>query len=389
MNFIFFSPHFPKNSADFCTQLQQQGATVLGIGDAEYDQLEDKLKLALTEYYKVSNLESYEEILRAVAFFTYKYGKIDRFESLNEYWLEQDAAIRTDFNIYGTKSDFVSNLKQKSKMKEFFHKSGVSTVQFSTGTTRESVESFIQSAGFPLVVKPDLGSGASNTYKINNEEELQHFLDTKPEDVAFIIEEFIDGVILTYDGLVDIDGNVRFAVSHLFENSVMEVVNTDNHLYYFCLRDISPEVEEAGKSILKAFDIRERFFHIELFKSHKDGRIIALEVNMRPPGAWMTDAINFAYDVDVYKEWASMVVHNEVGGPYEGKYYTGYASRKSHKHYAHSHEDIYREFGGKIVNYAEIEEVFSRAMGNSAYQFRSPELSEVRDIRGYIHQEEG
>lgn len=68
MNFIFFSPHFPKNSADFCTQLQQQGATVLGIGDAEYDQLEDKLKLALTEYYKVSNLESYEEILRAVAF---------------------------------------------------------------------------------------------------------------------------------------------------------------------------------------------------------------------------------------------------------------------------------------------------------------------------------
>lgn len=176
MNFIFFSPHFPKNSADFCTHLREQGATVLGIGDAAYDQLEDKLKSALTEYYKVSNLESYEEILRAVGYFTHKYGKIDRFESLNEYWLEQDAAIRTDFNIYGTKSDFVHNLKQKSKMKEFFRKSGVSTVQFSTGTTRVSVESFIQSAGFPLVVKPDLGSGASNTYKINNEEELQHFL---------------------------------------------------------------------------------------------------------------------------------------------------------------------------------------------------------------------
>jgi carbamoylphosphate synthase large subunit len=257
---------------------------VLGIGDAEYDHLEEKLQLALTEYYKVSDLENYEEILRAVGYFTHKYGKIDRFESLNEYWLEQDANIRTDFNIYGTKNDFVANLKQKSKMKEFFRKSGVSTVQFSTGTTRESVDEFIRSAGFPLVVKPDLGSGASNTYKISNEEELQHFFDTKPEDVSFIIEEFIDGVILTYDGLVDINGEVRFAVSHLFENSVMEVVNTDNHLYYFCLKDISPEVEEAGRNILKAFDIRERFFHIELFKSNKDGRIIALEVNMRVPG---------------------------------------------------------------------------------------------------------
>ncbi|OKP99647.1 acetyl-CoA carboxylase biotin carboxylase subunit family protein [Paenibacillus sp. P46E] len=390
MNFIFFSPHFPRNSADFCSHLQQQGATVLGIGDAEYDQLEDKLKSALTEYYKVGSLEHYDDILRAVGYFTHRYGKIDRFESLNEYWLEQDAAIRTDFNIYGTKTDFVYNLKQKSKMKEFFRKSGVSTVQFSTGTTRDSVDDFIRGTGFPLVVKPDLGSGASMTYKINNEAELQQFFDTKPEDVAFIIEEFIDGVILTYDGLVDIDGNVRFAVSHLFENSVMDVVNTDNHLYYFCLKEISPEVEHAGKNILQAFDIRERFFHIELFKSNKDGRIIALEVNMRPPGAWMTDAINFSYDVDVYEEWARMIVHNEVGGPYEGKYYTGYASRKRHKPYVHSHEDIYRAFGDKIVHYAEIEEVFSRAMGNSAYQFRSADLGEVRDIVGYIQQvEEG
>ncbi|WP_231574800.1 ATP-grasp domain-containing protein [Paenibacillus sp. FSL R7-0273] len=362
---------------------------VLGIGDAEYDHLEDRLQLALTEYYKVEDLENYGEILRAVGYFTHKYGKIDRFESLNEYWLEQDAAIRTDFNIYGTKNDFVQNLKHKSKMKEFFRKSGVSTVQFSTGTTRESVDDFIRSAGFPLVVKPDLGSGASNTYKINNEAELQHFFDNKPADVSFIIEEFIDGVIFTYDGLVDRNGEVRFAVSHLFENSVMEVVNTDNHLYYFCLKDISPEVEEAGRSILQAFDIRERFFHIELFKSNKDGRIIALEVNMRPPGAWMTDAINYSYDVDVYKEWAGMVANNEVSGPYEGKYYTGYASRKRHKHYSHSHEDIYRTYGDKIVNYAEIEEVFSRAMGNSAYQFRSPDLETVREIVKYIQQEEG
>lgn len=362
---------------------------MLGIGDADYDSLERRLKNSLTEYYKISDLENYDEILRAVGYFTHKYGKIDRFESLNEYWLEQDARIRTDFNIYGTKTDFIHNLKQKSKMKDFFHKSGVSTVQFSTGSDRASVDEFITSVGFPLVVKPDLGSGASNTYKINNEEELQHFFVTKPPEVDFIIEEFIDGVILTYDGLVDREGEVRFAVSHLFEQSVMEVVNSDDHLYYFCLKEISPEVEAAGRSILKAFEIKERFFHIELFKSNKDGRIIALEVNMRPPGAWMTDAINFAYDVDIYREWASMVVHNHVGGPYPGRYYSGYASRKDHKHYVHSHEDILRTYGGQIVNYSEIENIFSRASGNRAYQFRSTQLDEVRDIVKFIQQEEG
>ena len=361
----------------------------MGIGDAEYDSLNQRLKDALTEYYKINDLENYDEILRAVGYFTHKYGKIDRFESLNEYWLELDAQARTDFNIYGTKTDFIYNLKQKSKMKDFFHKSGVSTVQFSTGRDRSSVDAFIQTTGFPLVVKPDLGSGASMTYKIRNEEELDYFFATKPADVDFIIEEFIDGVILTYDGLVDINGEVRFAVSHLFEQSVMEVVNSDDHLYYFCLKEISPEVEQAGKNILKAFDIKERFFHIELFKSNKDGRIIALEVNMRPPGAWMTDAINYAYDVNIYKEWASMVVHNEVGGPYPGQYYVGYASRKNHKHYVHSHEDILHTYGGQVVHFNRIDEIFSRASGNSAYQFRSTQLDEVRDIVRYIQQEEG
>ena len=36
MNFVFFSPHFPANGADFCDRLRKAGATVLGIGDAPY-----------------------------------------------------------------------------------------------------------------------------------------------------------------------------------------------------------------------------------------------------------------------------------------------------------------------------------------------------------------
>ena len=58
-----------------------------------------ELKESLDEYYKVGSLENYDEVYRAVAFFAFKYGKIDWLESNNEYWLEQDARLRTDFNI--------------------------------------------------------------------------------------------------------------------------------------------------------------------------------------------------------------------------------------------------------------------------------------------------
>lgn len=387
MNFIFFSPHFPPNSTEFCFYLKQFGINVLGIGDAEYDSLNARLKYALTEYYKVSDMEDYDQILRAVGFFTYKYGKIDRFESLNEYWLELEAKIRTDFNIFGTKNDFIQNLKKKSKMKWFFEKSGVKTVKCHKYTTREDALKFIDEVGYPVVVKPDSGSGANFTYKIGNEFEFGNVIINRHlTNENFIIEEFVDGVIYTYDGLIDIYGNILFENSHLFEQSIMTVVNNDDNLYYICLPTIEARVRKAGKDILKAFDVREKFFHIELFERKKDQSLIALEVNMRPPGAWMTDAINYSYDDNIYERWAAMVAQVPVKDREGGKYFTGYASRKNHKTYRYSHEDILREYGEKIVYFNSIEKVFSRAMGDFAYQFRAKTYPETKQMIDYIQQ---
>ncbi|TIW68728.1 MAG: SDR family oxidoreductase [Mesorhizobium sp.] len=311
MNFVYFSPHFPANGADFCDRLKKAGATVLGIGDAPYEALSGKLKAALSEYYRVADMEDYEPVFRAMGHFIHKWGRIDRFESLNEHWLELEANIRTDFNVFGTKLDFVKNLKRKSRMRAFFRKSGVETIPQRKCSDRAGAMTFIR---------------------------------------------------------------------------VMEVVNRDRHMSYTCFPEISPAVEEAGRKILKAFDVRERFFHIELFET-KDKRVIALEVNMRPPGAWMTDAINYTFDIDVYAAWADMVVKDAAGGPYEGKYFTAYASRKRHLHYLHSHADVLAAHGDKIVHHQAIEEVFSRAMGNYAYQMRSRDQKALRQAVDYIHAE--
>ena len=99
MNFIFVSPNFPHTYWHFCDRLKRNGINVLGIGDAPYDTLEEPLKAALTEYYKVDNMEDYDQMYRAVAYLAFKHGKIDWLESNNEYWLEQDAKLREDFNI--------------------------------------------------------------------------------------------------------------------------------------------------------------------------------------------------------------------------------------------------------------------------------------------------
>lgn len=385
MNFVFFSPHFPSTGTDFCDRLKKAGATVLGIGDAPYDALDKKLKDALSEYYRIPNMEDYEQTYRAMGHFIHKWGRIDRFESLNEHWLDLEAGIRTDFNIEGIKLDYVKNIKRKSRMRASFRKAGVNVSAQRKTSERSGALDFLRRVGYPVVVKPDSGAGAAHTYKISNAQQLDEFFKIKPEGVSFVMEDFIDGLVVTYDGLVNRDGEIVFSASTKYDGSIMDVVNKNLHMSYVCRPDVPPEIEDAGRRIVKAFDLKERFFHIELFET-KEGKIVALEVNIRPPGGYITDAINYSYDIDIYAEWANMVVNNRVSGNFKGKYYTAYASRKNHYAYRHSHADVLAAHGDKIVRHNEIEPIFSKAMGNYTYQLRSTDPKALREAVNYIQE---
>ena len=125
-NFVFISPNFPASYWKFCAELKNNGMRVLGIGDCPYDELKQELRDNLHEYFKVSSLENFDEVFKAVAFFTYKYGKIDWLESNNEYWLERDAKLRTEFHITtGFMEEDMEKVKCKSAMKAYYAKAGI------------------------------------------------------------------------------------------------------------------------------------------------------------------------------------------------------------------------------------------------------------------------
>jgi hypothetical protein len=238
-----------------------------------------------------------------------------------------------------------------------------------------------------VVAKPDVGVGASNTFRVNNARDLERFFATKPP-VDYLMEEFVDGPILTFDGLTDKDGNLVFSSSLRYSQNIMEIVNEDQDIYYYTLREIPADLEEAGRRVLHAFDVRERFFHFEFFRSDRDGRLIALEVNMRPPGGPTVDLWNYANDIDMYWEWANIVVNNRFVEQYTHKYHACYVGRKHNKHYTHSHAEIMEAFGYCIVNHTEMPVVFSLAMGNYAYILTTPELAEAVAAAEFILERE-
>jgi len=382
MNFVFLSPHFPPNYYLFSYHLHQLGVNVLGLADEPYELLRPELKSSLTQYYRVNDMHSYDELLRALGYLTHRYGKIDRIDSQNEYWLETEAKLRTDFNIFGLKTDEIARVKKKSLMKQTFVKAGINVARGRVVNTISEANRLIKDTGYPVVAKPDIGVGAAKTYKIHNSQELEAFFAEKPV-VDYIMEEFIGGIICTFDGLTDRDGNLVFFTSHQYSKGIMETVNDDSDIYYYSLRDIPKDLEDVGRRVLKAFGVRERFFHFEFFRTDEN-QIVALEVNMRPPGGMTTDMFDYSCDIDIYREWANVIVFNRFTTDYLRKYHCCYVGRKFKQTYAHSHEQILSALGDKLVHHENISGIFSAALGDYGYLIRSPDLGEIYSMAEFI-----
>jgi len=397
MNFVYISPQFPKTNWEFCDRLKKNGVNVLGIADIEYDQLDEKLKNALTEYYKVSSLENYDDVLKAIGFFTHKYGKIDWIESNNEYWLANDARLRTDFNVVtGIKSDKINNIKEKSKMKKFYKKAEIPAAAYSLVTTLAKAKKFIKEVGYPVITKPDNGVGASDTHKIQNEEELKEFFETKNKDIKYIMEQFVDGDLVSYDAIINSKGEPVFETG-IFEPTIMDIVNEGLDVFYYVEKEMPEKLLEAGRKTVKAFGVKSRFIHLEFFKLKNDveglgkkGDYIGLETNMRPAGGYTPDMYNYANNTDVYQIWADMVAFDEIRNANLNddleKNYCIYVSRRDNHNYVHSHDEIKQKYGQSIVMDERMPDIFSRAMGNYMYTAIFKTEEEMEEFKKMVHE---
>ena len=372
-NFVFISPNFPSNYWNFCRELQNNGLNVLGIGDCPYDRLTPELKESLKEYYWVPDLENYDDVYRAVAFFIFKYGKIDFIESNNEYWLERDAMLRTAFNVKtGFLQKDVKKIKFKSQMKKYYAKAGVKTAEYCLVKSLKVCRKFIEKVGYPVIVKPDNGVGANSTYKLKNDEDLVHFIETKP-DVPYIMEELIDGEVNTYDAIVDEKGNPVFETGNVTVNDLMSVVNDNDNSIFYIVNEPFEDVREAGRSTLKAFGVKNRFVHFEFFRLKRDqrigkkGEIVALEVNMRPSGGISPDMMNYANSVNVYKIWADMIAFGKTDITCGEKSYCIYVGRRDGKDFLYSEQEIVDKYSANLRITGRIPQVLSGAMGNAMY----------------------
>ena len=384
MEYLYISPEFPPNYANFILQLERYGANVWALGEAEFYELPDFLRKAIRYYVKTGlNSQSAVEIaldkLLKAKMEAGASPKFDVVESHNEIWLGLEAHINEILDIPGIRYKDLEQLKKKSAMKQKFEACGLETARGER--LRNSAHGFdlAKEIGFPLILKPNEGVGADRIYKVTNVVQLKDILAGLEGD--YFMESFVDAPIVSYDGLVDQDGQMLFENSLTYGEGVLEYVQGKDTFFYV-EREIPEALRKIGRQLVKAFDIRRKFFHFEFFSLNRT--YMPIEINCRPPGGAILDMMNYSADVDLYAAYARMITgRGKAAVAGKKKYYCAYAGRRD-RNYLYTHEQLNHQLGLALVEFGENPTVFQQAMSRYRYIIRSPNKKSLLRMVGDI-----
>ncbi len=382
--FLLLSPHYPPRLYPFARALRENGFLTVAIGDVSRDDLRSELQDSLAEYLPQSlhcysargviDEERYEPIYRAVAGLIYRHGRLAGVESFNEFWLPLEARLREDFNLPGPRPAELATLIRKSRMKEVFRQAGVPVVPGQLITDLPQILDFLQTEQ-TIIIKPDIGVGASDTHKIASRTEAETFWDNRDTQTVYYMERFISGPdreLLSFDGITDIDGNILFSVVHPCNDGLLEVVN-GGVLAYHCLKqsEIDPVLRRLGTATIQGFGLRRRFFHLEFFRVGKT--YYGIEINTRPPGVVTLDMDNHAFGIDLWSAWARAWKGNTQPVTCTRDSICAYVARVNRLSYRLSHEEVLERYARQIVFWTPMD---GPVMGDLAYLLRVDDHAE-------------
>ncbi len=327
MNVIFVEPFFPNNQREFVRGLVQSGATVVAIGETPKEGLDGQLRDWLFDYIHVPNVCDESRMIEAVKFVQSKMW-VDRLEATIEAHILPIAKVREACSIPGVSVETSYLCRDKPAMKQVLRAAEIPCAQSIGSGDPGEIHRFAQQVGYPLIIKPRSGAGASGTYKVTNDGELNAALSQSGVghggEVA--VEEFIEGHEGFYD-TITVNGQVVFEfITHYYPN-VLEAMRhrwispqfiTTNRIDSVGDYD---EVKQMGRRAIEGLKIGTSATHMEWFFGPKGLKFS--EIGCRPPGVKAWDLYNVANDLDLYYQWALAVTHGRTEGTASRRFSAG------------------------------------------------------------------
>ncbi|HXV75887.1 MAG TPA: ATP-grasp domain-containing protein [Candidatus Polarisedimenticolaceae bacterium] len=324
MNVLMISPGYPGQMPYFTRGLAAVGARTFGVGDQPDSALAHDVRRALVAYLQVPDLWDEQAVVRRVLDEARSHElRFDRVECLWEPGMILAARLRQALDARGMRVEQTVPFRDKEVMKQLLDRAGIRTPWHARCTTGNEVRAAVARVGYPAIVKPIAGAGATDTHRVDDDEQLALVIASVGHVPEVSVEEFIAGDEYTHDticagGRMLYENVARYTTKPIEERKHQWVSPGS-----VCLREIDAAElaggRQMGRRVLAALGFRTGFTHMEWFRK-PDGEIVFGEIAARPAGAHLIEVMNFASDVDLFRGWAEAVVHGRLSQPIERRY---------------------------------------------------------------------
>ncbi|MCA9489674.1 MAG: ATP-grasp domain-containing protein [Myxococcales bacterium] len=314
---ILVAPQQPASQRRYLRGLVKAGALVSGVGQTRPERLEPEVRHLLHSYEHVHDLRDEDAFAAAVRRIQERGPWVDRLETTGEEHLLPAARARARSAIPGLSVEQALFCSDKLRMKEHLAARGVPCARHTEVSRAEDLARFVAEVGYPVVLKPRVGSRAADSHRIDDAESLELALAAaRVEDgeQSWVAEAFVEGHEGFYDTVMGDDGVAMEFASHYYP-TVLEAMHTrwispqvvhTNRLH----QDGYDRVRELGQQVIGELGLRSTATHMEWF--HGPGGHHFSEIGARPPSSGFWDVYSEANEIDVYTEWARVLVRGKV-----------------------------------------------------------------------------
>jgi len=318
---VFVAPYFLPATLRFVAAAARLEDVALGLISCEpVQKLPREIRDRTRAYCRIANCLDPGQLAVAAKDLARQLGGLDRlFGALEELQVPL-GQVREYLGVEGIKTDAARNFREKSRMKDVLQRRGVPCARHCLAGRAEEAWRFVETVGYPLVVKPPAGAGARNTFQVDGDGMLRDYLAAfapTPQRPA-LLEEFIRGEEHSFEA-VSIRGKVVWhSLTHYYPGP-LEVL--ENPWIQWCVllpREIDApiydDIRRANRDALAALGMQTGISHTEWFR-RADGSVAISEVGARPPGAQIMSLTSYAHDKDLYKAWAELMVFDRFEPP--------------------------------------------------------------------------
>jgi len=251
-----------------------------------------------------------KDIIHAVSYMA-RTQPLDRIVALDEFDMENVSALREHMRIPGMGLTTVRYFRDKLAMRARAKEAGILVPEFVHVLNHQRVHQFMERVPGPWLLKPRSQASGIGMKKIQSPHELWPWLDQLGDQQSFyLLEQFVLGDIFHVDSVIS-EREVIFAEPHAYGTAPLDVSHKGGIFTSRTLPREEPEARELleiNRKVLEDLGFVRGVTHAEFLKAHADGRIYFIEVAARVGGAYISDEVEAATGINLWREWARLEV---------------------------------------------------------------------------------